>query len=235
MRAFLRHIKRGAEDVLFPNICLICGHSLSGGEHMVCIECLREEFEVLDHHDDKQQKVILPESVHFHYSLWRFGKGGYLQKLLHKLKYERLTGIAVDTGRMLGEQLKKHPLIMSNKDRERPLLIPVPLHPAKFKKRGYNQAFLITAGIREITDWEICPASAVIRTRNTRTQTGFDLNKRIRNISGAFEVREPGILQGRQCIIVDDVFTTGTTSFELSRAVFETSEVPCGIATLARA
>lgn len=235
MRSFLRHIKRGAEDILFPNICLICGHSLSGREHMVCAECLREEFEALNPQDDAEQKVMLPESVHFHYSLWSFGKGGYLQQLLHKLKYDRLTGIAIDAGRMLGEQLKGHPAVRKSKEIAVPFLLPVPLHPAKFKKRGYNQAYIIAAGIQEITNWEISPSAAVIRTRNTRTQTGFDLNKRIENISGAFEVRQPEVLRDRFCIIIDDVFTTGTTTFELAKAVHNTNGIACGIGTLARA
>ncbi|MFN1835856.1 ComF family protein [Balneola sp. MJW-20] len=233
MIRILKNIIRGGGEVIFPNICLICGFSLSRSENVICMLCLSSEFEKCSLKPDSEQQMVLPESVLFQYSMWKFDKGGHLQMLLHKLKYDRLTGIGIDTGRMLGSQLMKHSCIMNSSHEV--LLIPVPLHEARYKIRGYNQSFLIAAGISEVTGWDIAARYVVQRQNNTKTQTGFDLNRRIKNITDAFRVSEPDKLRDRLCIIVDDVFTTGTTTFELASCIFNECGVKCGIVSIAKA
>ena len=98
-------------------------------------------------------------------------------------------------------------------------LLPVPLHPSRFRKRGYNQAEKIAEGVAEVTGYEVCPSDAVVRVRNTTSQTGLRIRQRERNIKNAFEVRRPDLIRNRCILIVDDVYTTGATTFELSSAL----------------
>lgn len=233
MSGLVNNVIRGIGEVIFPNICMICGFSLSRSEKVVCMNCLSNEFEKCSIQSDKEEKLLIPESVTFHYSMWKFDKGGYLQMLLHKLKYDRITGVGIDAGRLLGSELLKHPEILNLKSKV--LLVPVPLHPAKYKSRGYNQAYLIAKGVSEVTGWEITARYDLHRKKNTRTQTGFDLDQRIKNIEGAFEIRKPEVFTGHQCIIIDDVFTTGTTTFELSTCIYRDTGLRSGIATIAKA
>jgi ComF family protein len=90
------------------------------------------------------------------------------------------------------------------------IVLPVPLHRARERERGYNQAELIASelGIRV--------ASRLIRRRKkTITQTGLSRSERSKNLAAAFELR--GDAAARRIILVDDVFTTGATMNELSR------------------
>lgn len=215
MRVLLKRFLAGLNEVLFPDICVVCGLKLTPAEHCVCMQCLHTKFERAEW-GHKQASVILPQGVSVQHSLWRFDKGGELQNLLHHLKYNRLIGVGIDAGRILGQSMLENPLITKNRGAAQMLLIPVPLHPHRRKTRGYNQAYYVAKGVQETTSWEIVGLHAVKRVKNTKTQTGFSLEKRRENIDSAFEVAEPEALKGKICIIVDDVFTTGATTFELA-------------------
>lgn len=90
------------------------------------------------------------------------------------------------------------------------LLVPVPLHPKKYKIRRYNQSEEIAKGIAAATGWILAPA-ALVKLRHTETQTNKGRGERWENVSGSFAVREPGMVYGKNIMIVDDVLTTGAT------------------------
>jgi ComF family protein len=115
------------------------------------------------------------------------------------------------------------------------VLLPVPLHPARERKRGYNQSRLIAEGISEITGDRVSKKGDVTRIRNTRTQTGYSMGKRMKNISGAFSLNNPESFAGNFVIIVDDVFTTGSTVFELAHTLQPAEPADIGILTIALA
>lgn len=233
---FFKRIIGGVTEVLFPKVCTVCGLKLSTREHFVCNYCLENRFEEVNREGKRSSSdTMLPEGIYMQHALWNFDKGGYLQDLLHLLKYHRLTGVGEDMGRQLGKSLLKNPwftdLIANRKVR----LLPVPLHPKKRRMRGFNQAFHIAKGVAEVTNLPIIKKEIVTRTKNTRTQTGFSLEKRRENIKGAFWVNDAEAVKDIICIIIDDVFTTGATTFELASKL---KEAGCGeilIATVAQA
>ncbi len=229
-------IKEGVLEVLFPRVCTVCGLKLSVTEHFVCTQCLDNKFEEAFIPGKRStSEVMLPEGIYLQHALWNFDKGGYLQELLHQLKYHRLTGVGVDMGRQLGKSLLKNSFFIEAIKDQKVRLLPVPLHPKKKRMRGYNQAFHITKGIAEVTNLHILKKEVVQRTKNTSTQTGFSLEKRRKNISGAFKVVRPQALDAVTCIIVDDVFTTGATTFELASKLKEAGCSKIIIATVAQA
>ena len=232
----LKTLKEGISEFLFPKVCVVCGLKLTTQEHFVCIQCLNDKFEIAYSKGNySSSEIILPEGVISQHALWNFDKGGYLQELLHKLKYQRLTGIGEDIGRQLGKSLLNNSGFMEWVRKENSVLLPVPLHPQKRRMRGYNQAFYISKGVSEVIGMPILKKNVVKRIRNTGTQTGFSLEKRRKNMDGAFSVMEPDVLKDQIIIIIDDVFTTGATTFELSS---ELQKAGCGkimIATVAQA
>lgn len=175
---------------------------------------------------------ILPESVLYRFSMWQFDKSGYLQDLLHKLKYDHCTAIGVQLGREAGRQLMKQIGVENPKSW---ILIPVPLHKSRFRKRGYNQSREIARGVAESSKIHLVDENIIERTRNTKTQTGLNSKERISNLSGAFQILRPETLNNFQCLLVDDVYTTGATTFELAQTLAGSTGKPCGIVTLARA
>lgn len=229
----LKYIKQGFSEVIFPHICLICGVKLSNSEQFICPDCVRDKFE-LANLEGKQvsSDTLLPEGIVLQHALWNFDKGGFLQELLHSLKYYRLTGVGVDLGVALGNNVKKN---LFFKVTENSILIPVPLHSKKKKMRGYNQARYIAEGVQISTKIPICLKSAILRVKNTKTQTGFSLEKRRKNIDQAFEVRNKTAIRGKECIIVDDVFTTGATAFELANTLMDSGAKKIMIITVAQA
>lgn len=229
--------KEGLSSIAFPRVCICCGLETTEKERQICSFCKQERFETANpDFNISGSNIILPNAVLIQHALWAFDKGGLLQDLMHYLKYERLTGIGVELGRALADSMISHPGIRKILEKsDRRLLVPVPLHYLKFRKRGFNQAYYIAKGIREKLEIPICDLKSVVRKKNTRSQTGFSIEKRISNIAGAFRVRLPDDFSGHTLVLVDDVFTTGSTTFELARQLKEAGCGPIIIATVAQA
>ncbi len=236
VKRFLTGFQHGLSKIAFPNVCLCCGQNTVKKDKYVCSFCLNERFEDANTENSRSSSgVILPEKVVLQHALWQFDKGGDLQHLLHELKYNRLISVGRQFGQALANRAKKHSGIQNTLDNVDPLLIPVPLHYLKFRKRGFNQAFTIARGIDEVLDLPICKIDTVTRKKYTLSQTGFTLEKRIKNMENAFRVSKPKRIEGKTLIIVDDVFTTGSTSFELAKTLKEAGAEAIMIWTVAQA
>lgn len=223
----------GIKELVFPHVCEICGNLLSDTSQFICQPCLQSRFELARISGEANNPdILLPEGISFQFALWKFDKGGYLQELLHKLKYHRLFGVGEDLGRALGTRMKHLGFLNST---EHVVLVPVPLHRNKERKRGFNQAYYLAKGVATVLKLPIIPKGAVRRVKNTQTQTGFNLEKRRENMKKAFEVASPHAFPGKTCMIVDDVFTTGATSFELASVLLAAGAEQVVIATIAEA
>lgn len=228
MRERIRELTKPVTELVFPPVCACCGDLLIDHNDIICDYCLNTRFEM----DTISADEILPESVLYRFSMWQFDKSGYLQNLLHKLKYDHITTIGVQLGREAGRHFLKH---INGIHPKSWILIPVPLHKSRFRKRGFNQSREIARGVAESTKIQLVDENIIVRTRNTKTQTGLNSKERIENLSGAFQILKPESLKNYQCLLVDDVYTTGATTFELAQTLADATGKPCGIVTLARA
>ncbi|HYX06593.1 MAG TPA: hypothetical protein VE912_07645 [Bacteroidales bacterium] len=236
MTQMLKIVKEGLEDLIYPHVCISCGENLSENDRYLCPFCLNEKFK--DPNPFRKiscGNIILPEKVRFQDALWKFDKGGYVQKILHAVKYHGITKLGEELGQLLGMRLSKHPLFLEYENNHDVSILPVPLHKLKFKKRGYNQARLIANGIRKATGIPVIKSEKIIRVKNTKTQTGFTLQQRLKNVKSAFKVLEIKAVSGKKLIIVDDVFTTGSTSFELASVCKQANADSVIILTVAQA
>lgn len=220
-------------DFVFPVTCVCCGQSLQKTGRYVCNWCSSERFEPVE----QEGNEILPEHILFRYSLWQFDKGGVLQELLHQLKYQNLRMVGEELGRIAARAFLKSPdnLLLSMRDHNSPILVPVPLHTSKRRKRGYNQARAIACGLSEVLGWPLAGKGEVVRTRKTKTQTGLNTAQRSKNVRGAFCLKNPDCLLNFIPVIVDDVFTTGATTFELAEELNQAIPGRYGIITVAKA
>ncbi len=220
-------------EIAFPVTCACCGSSTSGKNRYICHWCTYKRFERAEF----DLGEIKPENVSFVHSMWLFDKGGYLQDLLHNLKYNFLRGVGEELGKMLAQNFLDH----ANQDLKNlielnnPIIIPVPLHKSKKRQRGYNQARALALGISQITGWEVIDEGLIIRQKKTQTQTGLNTSQRNENLKGAFLVTDQEVISERFSVIVDDVFTTGATTFELANTIVSDSEAKTGILTVAKA
>lgn len=237
MVQFLKDLITGVAQITFPDVCVCCGSETTPHGQLICAFCLEGRFEEANSaNEPASSDTLLPESVLAQHSLWNFDKGGDLQHLLHRLKYHGMTAIGSDMGRKLGERIENHPLIKNTISAHDSIILPVPLHYLRFRSRGFNQSFKIAQGFLQV--WktlEICEIDAVVRTKKTSTQTGFSAQKRIENVKNAFRVKDPATVKGKLIIIIDDVFTTGATTFELAKTVKKADSGPVIILTIAQA
>jgi predicted amidophosphoribosyltransferase len=119
-----------------------------------------------------------------------------------------------------------------------PLVIPVPLHKAKLRQRGFNQSELIArAALKQRpAALELKLDTAVLaRVKATESQTGLTPHQRRENMRGAFAVLRPDAVSGRDILLIDDVFTTGTTASECARVLRRAGAGRVFVATAARA
>jgi len=127
---------------------------------------------------------------------------GPLREAVHALKYNGRHGIAATLARMLAPRVA--PLL-----HESDLLVPVPLHPARERERGYNQAAILASELAYLMPLQLVPA-ALRRTKATRTQTELSPDERAANVRGAFTARTD-LVAGQRVWVLDDVYTTGAT------------------------
>lgn len=195
-------------QLFFPHFCLGCGSDNLSAADQLCLQCTC----LLPHTEFANMALNPVEQAfegrvpfRFAFSEFYFSKGQLIQTLIHQLKYNGNKNIGLYLGTLMGASLLLSPRI-SLPD----LLIPLPLHAAKEFKRGYNQAALLCQGISEKTGIPT-NCNAVIRSRQTATQTKKHRTERWTNVDGSFSTPGSSVLQGKHILLVDDVITTGAT------------------------
>ncbi|HVP42760.1 MAG TPA: ComF family protein, partial [Terriglobales bacterium] len=141
---------------------------------------------------------------------------GGLRELIHLLKYEQVRPAARVLGRMLAEVLDD---LRPSFGDTLPLIVPVPLHGAKLRERGFNQSEEIARAALKLRPGFPMSTRALVRRRATASQIGLTRAQRRANVRGAFAVMAPEQIAGRDVVLVDDVFTTGTTVSECARVL----------------
>lgn len=125
-----------------------------------------------------------------------------MRGIIHNLKYRNKKSLAERLGKMMAEAVEATSLPEA--------IIPVPLHSARKRERGYNQSELLARQIGQRLEVPVLER-ALKRTRNTKSQTGLRREQRLENVKGAFRVKDAGAIRGRTVLLVDDVTTTGAT------------------------
>jgi ComF family protein len=195
-------------SVFFPHLCAGCQQPLIKGENHICTDCV-VNLPFTDHYrheDNAVEKLFWGRArVNAAMSLLYFNKGNRVQRLLHQLKYKNNQEVGLMLGHLLGSKIK-----LSRRFIGVDVVIPVPLHPKKLKKRGYNQSEFIAKGIAEELG---IPISTTMLTRsiNNPTQTNKSRFERFENVTDVFTVMGTEEVKSKHVLLVDDVITTGST------------------------
>lgn len=191
-----------------PPLCAVCEGVLAEREAWLCRMCLTD---LAAGTENAERRVDLGEgdSLPIHYSLAYSQAAG---RLIKDMKYSDRPGLA--------EVLAPFPaMVLASLRLVRPVLVPVPLHAAKERERGYNQSELIALEVGRLTGVDV-ETRVLTRVRNTRSQAGLDGDKRLANVKQAFRAAR-GSLAGRHVVLVDDVVTTGATLRECARVLLD--------------
>ena len=217
-------------NLLYPDLCVVCGENLLKNEQYICLSCLNDipktNYHLLADNPIEKRfwgKVPIFRATAFFY----FQKGSSFQKLMHALKYKG--------NKEIGEKIGKYAaidLLESIDFKSIDVIIPVPLHPSKYKKRGYNQSEWIGKGLSEILE-KPQNTTTLIRKRENTTQTKKSVFERFENTEGIFDCSDKTTLIGKHVLLIDDVLTTGSTLEACIQALLQIKGIKVSIFTLA--
>jgi len=232
---------QAAVSLLYPATCAICREQVRAGEYL-CDGCegkivriVRPFCETCSEPFEGSINTAFScancahRTIHFDAAVAAYRGRGIVRDVIHEFKYNRQIHLrhlvarwlraALDDDRLRGQQFD--------------VIVPVPLHPARQRERGFNQATLLA---------ELLSAHASIpcrpllkRVRYTTTQTALDRSERMGNLHNAFRLRKNADVRGLRVLLIDDVLTTGSTLNECARVLKRAGAISVHAATAARA
>lgn len=196
-------------NLFYPNLCRLCKRVLIEGETAVCLDCLYHlpRTGYRDYVDNPVFHLLIDrQALEAATALYYYEQGGQVQKLVHLIKYYGHKELGYQFGRQAAREWREadHPFQKAD------FIVPLPLHPKKQRRRGYNQSEWIARGIAEETKIPLL-TTAIRRDVMTESQTRLKGYNRWLNVKDIFSVIEPERLAGKHILLVDDVITSGST------------------------
>ena len=230
-----------AADLLFPSSCVHCADAIEGSPHdFLCAACTQELLPCqppackicgYPFYGMLAGPRVCPHCAELS-PLFDEGKSLLLAKgparsLLHALKYQRGFYVLQDLRRMVTDS--RHFLQYL----DGAILVPVPLHRTKQRERGFNQSELIAHMLATAAEGRAQVQTLLLRRRYTQTQTRLNQSERDRNVKNAFALAPDTVLSVNQVyILVDDVFTTGSTLNACASVLRDAGAMPVKVATI---
>lgn len=239
----LAHLEpfRAFLSLFYPSLCVTCSADIAIGEYL-CADCNATAPRIKPPFCERCSEPFpgaITESfscancahrtLHFDAAVAAYRSRGVVRKLVHDFKYGRQFHLRHTLGSWLSETLTDPRL----RGRRFDVVVPVPLHPARKRERGFNQAQVLA----ELVSAKISvPLRGVLeRIRYTTTQTAFDRAERMENLHNAFRLRKNANVRDSRVLLIDDVLTTGSTLSECARVLKKAGAVSVHAATAARA
>jgi len=223
---------------IFPPQCVVCDSLHENSHFFLCAKCersldlLQSPFCPNCRNTLEKDEVKCPICIgQFAISrVWALGHyDDTFRALIHAFKYADI----IPAGRYLGRLLAGLLSESATAD-DFDLIIPIPLHPSRERRRGFNQSLLIAQILSDAIEVPV-DSESLIRIRKTRDQTGLKRKERVKNMRGAFAVDNDAELKGKAIILVDDVTTSGATAGEAARVLRNSGARRVELAVLAAA
>ena len=235
-----RRIFRALGTLCFPPYCAACKSATGPGIHL-CADCAETVRHIVPPFCERcsqpfdgaiTQAFTCPNcadrEVHFECAVAAFRSHGVVRDFIHDFKYNGQRHLLRPLADWLAHTLDD-PRISS---RPFDAFVPVPLHHIRFREREFNQAAELATLVSQSRGVPVL--HALKRTRHTSTQTKLDRAERMENLRGAFHVRHIAGVKERHLVLVDDVFTTGSTVEECSRVLMRAGAASVRVITVAR-
>lgn len=217
--------------LFYPNLCIGCERNLYRNEKQLCLNCLTQ-LPRTNYHRTKdnaiEKRFYGKVEIRYASIFLYFEKEIITQKLLHEIKYRGKKELGEQLGALFGSQLINSHL------NEIDAIVPVPLHPNKFRIRGYNQSEWIAKGIAKTMKKPLIN-NILKRIIENPTQTKKGVYERWENTNGIFESENIDLIENKHLLLVDDVLTTGSTLEACIMPLKKIQGVKISIAALAAA
>jgi len=217
-------------DLFFPKLCYACHEVLNDHEQDICTDC-RNNLPVTNFHfhkDNNVSKVFYARvKVEYGTALFRFEKKGLVQQLIHNLKYKGQESIGVFLGDWLGGELKT-----VKEYSEIDMVIPVPLHKNKLKKRGYNQVAKFAEHIASALNVKYVD-NVLLKVTNTDSQVLKSRFARWTSNEELFTLQNKSTIANKHILLVDDLITTGATMEACINVLNQAKNIKISVACMA--
>jgi len=217
-------------DLFFPKLCYACHEVLNDHEQDICTDC-RNNLPVTNFHfhkDNNVSKVFYARvKVEYGTALFRFEKKGLVQQLIHNLKYKGQESIGVFLGDWLGGELKT-----VKEYSEIDIVIPVPLHKNKLKKRGYNQVAQFAEHIASALNVKYID-NVLLKVTNTDSQVLKSRFARWTSNEELFTLQNKSTIANKHILLVDDLITTGATMEACINVLNQAENIKISVACMA--
>jgi ComF family protein len=230
-----------AVSLLYPPVCTICGENVRAGEYL-CNWCEAKAVRIVAPFCQKCSQPFegsitsaftcancAHRTIYFDAAVSAYRGRGIVREMIHEFKYGRQIHLRHLVARWLQAALDDERIRGNRFD----IIVPVPLHAARQRERGFNQASLLAALLSAHTSIPSRPA--LKRIRYTTTQTALDRSERMENLHNAFRLRKNADVRGLRVLLIDDVLTTGSTLSECARVLKRAGALSVHAATAARA
>ena len=241
MKTVIHDFFNAFSNLIFPKSCLVCNIKLiNTPEILLCNPCL-EKIQLIEKPfcsicgkpflnaagDNHLCSVCLKTNWHFSKAQAVFVYREPITKVVHNFKYHRSTSCLSTFAAF--KKSRASPKDVAGID----LVVPVPLHRKRLRQRGFNQAQVLAACLFPNQKHRINP-HILMRTIDTPLQTNLSGKERRRNLKKAFSVTNSAAVKGKKIMLVDDVFTTGSTVNECARMLRNAGAADVQVFTLAR-
>lgn len=226
----LKDMVMGLCDLIWPARCKVCDRVLAMGDNpYVCQTCLnslpRTGYET--YHDNPVFQLMEGRVVlHSAFSAYFFRKGEKLRQIIHAFKYQGRDDVAVLMGERMGRLM-----LRCNWHADYDVIVPVPMHPRKQKRKGYNQTVKLAEGVANVTRLAV-REDILLRVLEGSSQTKKNTVERWLDIQHLYVCENPESYRGLRILLLDDVLTTGGTLEVCVNALQAIPDVKVGIATL---
>ncbi|MGB8952150.1 MAG: ComF family protein [Candidatus Aminicenantales bacterium] len=220
-------LEKIGELVFFPSFCQICRRLLEApGERVVCRPCLERLksrrsalclccgrfFEAAGESHLCQKCLQSPPPFSVHRSCAKYRKE--LKDFILLFKYRKFKVLGKELARFANQSLKREEKLWEGVE----ILIPVPLHARRKRQRGFNQAQVIAEELARLKNIPL-EKRILVKIKNIPPQTSLEQEEREKNVRGAFRVNKREKIKGKIVLLIDDVYTTGSTLKECGHAL----------------
>lgn len=224
----LHEIKDSFLHLLFPHVCEGCGSDTLNSTNNLCLRCMAAlpETHFEWHANNPVEKKFwgrLPLKAAT--AQYYFTSESLVQRLIHQVKYMGNRELGLQLGRLMGNSL------MQSHRFHVDALVPLPLFPARERRRGYNQSELLCRGMAESLQIPVL-TNTIARPQRTETQTRKGRIERWKNIEGKFVLTDSASISGKNILLVDDVITTGATIESCGTELLKAENVQLHVACL---
>lgn len=206
-------------ELIYPDVCAFCNKIQKESLCKKCEEKIKKY---------KKDIVIRSKNNYFEELISIFKYEGLIREKIIQYKFQDKSYIYNTFAKIILKNEKVCGLL-----KKYDIIIPVPIHRKRKLQRGYNQTQLIAKEIAKNIDIKLCD-DVLVKSKNTIAQSKLNKNKRKQNIKNAFKVLNLEKIQGKNILLFDDIFTTGSTVNECSKILKKAGAKTVGVLTIAK-